>query len=42
MVYLFAVYFILWALAFGYLFSISSRQKRLQRELDLLREISRR
>ena len=40
MVYLFAVYFVLWAITFGYVFSLGARQKRLQRELELLREKS--
>ncbi len=36
MAYLFAAYMILWAITFGYVFSIAARQKRLQRELELL------
>ena len=36
MVYLFGAYFILLAATFGYLFFLGSRQKQLQRELDLL------
>ena len=36
MVYLFAGYLVLWALIFGYLFTISHRQKRLEREIALL------
>jgi len=35
-VYLFAVYFVLWAITFGYVFSLGARQKRLQQELELL------
>ena len=38
MAYLFAAYLVLWALTFGYVFSIAARQKRLQRELELLRQ----
>ena len=34
----FGAYFVLWAITFGYVFSLASRQKRLQRELELLRE----
>ena len=37
MAHLFAAYFVLWAITFGYVFSIAARQKRLQRELDLFR-----
>jgi len=40
LIYLFAVYFVLWAITFGYVFSLGARQKRLQRELELLRENS--
>ena len=38
MLYLFAVYFVLWAITFGYVFSLSTRQKRLQRQLELLHD----
>jgi CcmD family protein len=38
MIYLFAVYFVLWAMTFGYVLSLGARQKRLQRELELLGE----
>ena len=34
MAYLFAAYLVLWALTFGYVFSIAARQKRLLRELE--------
>ena len=34
----FGAYFVLWAITFGYLFSLTARQKRLQRELELFRE----
>lgn len=37
MIYLFAVYFVLWTITFVYVFSLSARQKRLQRELEVLR-----
>jgi len=41
MVYLFVGYFVLWALTFGYLYVLGSRQKQMQRELEtLLRERS--
>jgi CcmD family protein len=40
MTYLFVAYLILWAIAFGYVFSLGARQKRLQQEIDLLREAS--
>jgi CcmD family protein len=36
--YLFSAYFVLWAGTFGYLFFLGTRQKRLQRELELLRQ----
>ena len=36
MVYLFSAYFVLWAITFGYLFSLGTRQKRLQQELERL------
>lgn len=35
---LFSAYFVLWSLTFGYLFTLGSRQKKLQRELALLQE----
>jgi len=38
MAYLFAAFLILWAVTFGYVFSISARQKRLQQELEALQE----
>jgi CcmD family protein len=38
MIYLFGAYFVLWAITFGYLFFLGSRQKRLQEELETLRE----
>ena len=39
MAYLFGAYFILWAITFGYVFSISARQKQLQRDLELYRQV---
>ncbi len=36
--YLFAAYTIIWAVIFGYVFFIHQRHRRLQRELDLLKE----
>lgn len=38
MAYLFGAYFVLWAVTFGYLFTLGARQKQLQRELERLRE----
>jgi CcmD family protein len=38
MAYLFGAYLVLWAITFGYVFSIGARQKRLQQELQRLRE----
>ena len=38
MAYLFAAFLILWAVTFGYIFSISARQMRLQQELEALQE----
>ncbi len=35
--YLFAAYAVFWALTFVYVFTIGSRQKRLQSELEALR-----
>jgi CcmD family protein len=41
MVYLFVGYFVLWALTFGYLYLLGTRQKQMQRDLErLLRERS--
>ena len=34
--YLFVGYFVLWALTFGYLYVLGSRQKQMQRELETL------
>ena len=36
MVYLFVGYLALWAITFGYVFSLGARQKRLQQELERL------
>lgn len=38
MIYLFGAFFVLWAITFGYLYSIHSRQKRLESELDAIRD----
>jgi CcmD family protein len=35
--YLFAAYAVFWALTFAYVFTIASRQKRLEREIEALR-----
>ena len=40
MIYLFSAFLILWAITFGYVFSLHARQKRLQRELDRLSQIN--
>ncbi|MDY6893097.1 MAG: CcmD family protein [Chloroflexota bacterium] len=36
--YLFAAYTIIWALVFGYTLSLYRKQKKLQRDVDLLKE----
>ena len=36
--YLFAVFGIVWAVIFGYVFSLMNAQKKLQREIKLLKE----
>ena len=36
MYYLFAAYAIFWGLTFAYVFTIASRQKRLEREIETL------
>ena len=36
MIYLFAVFFALWAITFAYVLSLSVRQRQLQRELEVL------
>lgn len=38
MSYLFAAYAVFWALTFAYVFSIASRQKRLENEIKALRQ----
>ena len=41
MVYLFVGYLVLWALTFGYLYILGTRQKQMQRDLEnLLQERS--
>ena len=40
--YLVAAYAVFWAITFVLVFSISTRQKKLQQELDLLRQAQRR
>ena len=37
LVYVFAAYTIIWLVSFGYLYTINSRQRRLQREIDALK-----
>ena len=38
MTYLAAAYAVFWSVTFLYVFSIASRQRRLQREIDVLNE----
>ena len=38
MLYLFAAYFVLWSLTFGYLFVLGGRQRRLEQRLAALRD----
>ena len=38
MIYLFAAYFVLWSVTFGYLFVLGGRQRRLEQQLASLRE----
>ena len=35
--YLFAVFTIVWVLIFGYIFSLSRKQRHLQHEIDMLK-----
>jgi len=37
-VYLFAAYFVLWSITFGYLFALGGRHRRLEQRLAALRE----
>jgi CcmD family protein len=37
-VYLFAAYFVLWSVTFGYLFVLGGRQRRLEQRLAALRD----
>ena len=37
--YLFAGYAVVWLLLFGYMFSIAKRQKQLEREIELLKDL---
>ena len=36
--YVFAAFAIVWAVIFGYIFSLSHRQRQLRREIDSLKE----
>ncbi|HUW94986.1 MAG TPA: CcmD family protein [Anaerolineae bacterium] len=38
MTYLFAAYAVFWGLTFAYVFTIASRQKRLENEIKALRQ----
>ena len=38
--YLFAAYAIAWVLVFGFLLVMVNKQRRLQREIDLLKKVS--
>ena len=37
--FLFAAYTIIWVVLFGYVISVFTRQRKLQKELDLLKEM---
>jgi len=37
--YLFAAFTVIWALIFGYVLALFNRQRRLQREIDSLKEV---
>ena len=37
--YLLAAFAIIWALLFGYLFSLFNRQRRLQQQIDSLKQV---
>ena len=37
--YLFAAFTVIWAVLFGYVFTLIQRQKKLRREIDLLKEV---
>ena len=37
--YLFAAFAIVWVVLFGYIFILSQRQKKLRREIELLKEV---
>ena len=36
--YLFAAYTVIWAVVFGYVFFMQRKQRKLQRQIDLIRE----
>jgi len=38
--YIFAAYSIVWVVVFGYILSLFNRQRRLQRELNSLKEVT--
>ena len=38
MIYLFAAYTVIWAVVFGYVLFMQHRQRRLQREIDSLKD----
>jgi len=38
MIYLFAAYFVLWSITFGYLLILGGRQRRLEQRLAALRD----
>jgi len=40
MVYLAAAYAVIWLAAFGFIFSMVSRQKSLQRDVELLKQLA--
>ncbi len=37
LIYVFAAYTVIWLISFAYLYSIGSRQKRLQKEIEALK-----
>ncbi len=39
--YLFAAYVVVWLLLFGYMFSIARKQKQLEREIEMLKDMHR-
>lgn len=42
MIYLVAAYLVIWGVAFGFIYSMVSRQKALQKEVELLEQLTQR